>query len=84
MRLLLAIIAGGLDDRQSKALAYLQEGNQILRAQLSGRRVRLRDAVRRRLAILGHRLGRRGLGQVPTIVTPDTILRWHRQLVARK
>ncbi len=32
----------------------------------------------------GHRLGRRGLHQVATIVTPDTILRWHRQLIARK
>ena len=32
----------------------------------------------------GHRLGRRGPRQVATIVTPDTILRWHRQLIARK
>jgi transposase InsO family protein len=32
----------------------------------------------------GHRLGRRRLRQVATIVTPDTILRWHRQLIARK
>ena len=32
----------------------------------------------------GHRLGRRVLREVATIVTPDTILRWHRQLIARK
>jgi putative transposase len=38
----------------------------------------------RRLAVRGHRLGRRGLRQMATIVTPDTILRWHRQLIARK
>jgi putative transposase len=36
------------------------------------------------LAALGERLGRRVLGQVATIVTPDTILRWHRQLIAQK
>ena len=28
--------------------------------------------------------GRKGLFEVATIVTPDTILRWHRQLVAQK
>jgi hypothetical protein len=34
--------------------------------------------------VKGRRLGRRVLRQVATIVTPDTILRWHRQLIARK
>jgi putative transposase len=56
----------------------------VLKAQLHGRRMRLSDDERRRLAALGHRLGRRMLAQVVTIVTPDTILRWHRELVARK
>src|SRR5207247_294479 len=46
--------------------------------------MRLTDDERRRLAVHGHRLGRRRLRQVATIVTPDTILRWHRQLIARK
>jgi hypothetical protein len=39
--------------------------------------VRLTDADRCRLARAGQRLGRRQLRQVATIVTPDTILRWH-------
>src|SRR5262245_56550392 len=47
-------------------------------------RIRLTDEERRRLARHGHRLGRRRLREVATIVTPDTILRWHRQLIARK
>jgi hypothetical protein len=46
--------------------------------------VRLSDDDRRQLAVRGYRLGRRGLRQLATIVTPDTILRWHRQLIARK
>src|SRR5688572_22060333 len=61
----------------------LREENRVLKAQLRTRRLRLTDDDRRRLAVLGARLGRRLLADVATIVTPDTILRWHRQLVAR-
>src|SRR5713226_1910559 len=82
--MLLAALVGWLARRQQETLAYLIEENQILRGQLHGRRLRLGDEDRRRLAMRGHRLGRRGLRQVATIVTPDTILRWHRQLIARK
>ena len=84
LRVLLAALVGWLDRQQQEALAYLIEENRILRGQLRGRRLRLTDDERRRLAVRGHRLGRRGLRQVATIVTPDTILRWHRQLIARK
>jgi len=51
---------------------------------LRGRRLRLTDHERRQLAVLGKRLGRRLLTRFATIVTPDTILRWHRQLSAQK
>jgi putative transposase len=84
LRALLAALVGWLERQQQEALAYLIEENRILRGQLRGRRLRLSDDDRRRLAVRGHRLGRRGLRQVATIVTPDTILRWHRQLIARK
>jgi hypothetical protein len=59
-------------------------GNRALKAQLAGRRLRFNDAQRRRLAVVGHRLGRSVLRDVATLVTPDTILRWHRELVVRK
>ena len=58
--------------------------NRVLKGQLTGRRLRLTDDERRRLAAKGRRLGRRLLRQVATIVTQDTILRWHRQPIARK
>jgi hypothetical protein len=44
----------------------------------------LTDAERRRLAIRAHRVGRAVLRDIATIATPDTLLRWHRQLIARK
>ena len=55
-----------------------------LKEQIKGRRLRLTDDQRRRLAAKGKKLGRKVLGQIASIVTPDTILRWHRQLIAQK
>ena len=47
-------------------------------------RLRLPDAVGARLGEIGHRLGRKVLGEVATVARPDTILAWYRKLVARK
>ena len=84
VRLLLVTLAGWINRQQQEVIEYLVEENRVLIEQLRGRRVRLTDDQRRRLAARGHRLGRRVLRQVATIVTPDTILRWHRRLIARK
>ena len=83
VRLFVMAVAGWWADQRHATIAYLVEENRILRAHLRGR-IRLTDEERRRLAVHGHRLGRRRLRQVATIVTPDTILRWHRQLIVRK
>ena len=48
------------------------------------KRILLNDDQRRRLAVKGNVLGRKVLGEIGTLFTPDTILRWHRQLVAAK
>ncbi|QDU92425.1 integrase core domain-containing protein [Lignipirellula cremea] len=48
------------------------------------KRIRLTDDQRRILAVKGKALGRKTLRELTTIVTPDTILRWHRELVAKK
>jgi HTH-like domain len=82
--MLLMVLTGWLERREREALAYLIEENRLLRRQLGGRRLRLTDADRRRLAVRAYRLGRRALREIATIVTSDTLLRWHRQLVAQR
>ena len=84
LQLVLMVLTGWLDRRERHAVAYLIEENRLLRRQLGGRRLRLTDDDRRRLAAQAHRVGRAVLREIATIATPDTLLRWHRQLIARK
>src|ERR1019366_4174511 len=84
LRILPVALAGWVNRRQLKVIACLREENRVLNEQLAGRRLRLTDVQRRRLALNGRRLGRQTLREMATLVTPDTILRWHRQLIARK
>jgi putative transposase len=82
--MVLAVLTGWLDHQKRQALAYLMEENRVLRRQFGQQRIQFTDADRRRLAVRGYRLRRQLLRQIATIVTPDTILRWHRQLIVRK
>ncbi len=84
LRILVLTMAGWISRQQQDVIDYLVEENRALRNQLHGRRPQLSDDQRRRLAVKGIRLGREVLERVATIVTPDTILRWHRMLIARK
>lgn len=84
LQFLILTVAGWLGRHQVRVIEYLLEENRILRHELGRRRLRLTDAQRRRLAIRGKAIGRKALTEVACIVTPDTILRWHRELVAKK
>ena len=81
---MLLSIAGWLNREQCTVIEYLKEENCVLRELLGNKRPRLCDEQRRRLAIKGKSLGRKLLSTVCSIVTPDTILRWHRKLIAQK
>ncbi len=83
-QLLLVILAGWMSRQQQQVIEYLRTENQVLKEKLGKKRVLLTDDQRRRLAVQGKILGRKRLEEVGTLFTPDTILRWHRLLVAQK
>jgi len=83
-RFVLIAVAGWMNQRQLQVIDYLREENRVLREQLGGRRLRLNDDQRRRLAAKAKGLGRKLLSEVATIVTPETLLAWHRKLIAQK
>ena len=84
LHVLIAMVAGWVQRHQQQVIAYLIEENRVLKAQLGGRQLRLTDTERRRLATLAHPLGRTRLKEMATLVTPDTLMRWYKQLIAQK
>ena len=62
---------------------YLAAENEILRSRIEGRLI-LSRAEKALLARLGKDIGTEALRDVSHIVTPETVLRWYRQLIARK
>src|SRR5262249_33423495 len=78
------LFAGWVNRQQQAMIDYLLEENRVSRTAQGSRRLRFTDAEPRRVAVKGKVLGRRRLGAVAGIVTPDTILRWYRRLVATK
>jgi transposase InsO family protein len=84
LHVLIAMVAGWIQDHQQRVITYLREENRVLKAQLGGRRLRLTETERRRLATLAHPLGRQRLKEVTTLATPETLLRWYHRLMAQK
>ena len=79
----LAMVGGHVDEELLLRNEYLAAENEILKSKLEGR-IKFTDPERIRLAKISKRLGRKGLEGVPCIVKPDTLLGWHRDLVAKK
>src|SRR5215831_12341356 len=80
---LVTAIAGWMCRHQQEVIAYLVEENRVLREQMGNRRLKLNDDQRRRLAAKAKKLGPKRLEQVATIAAPETLLRWHRKLIAQ-
>ncbi len=84
LKLLLCVFSAWVNRQQTQVIYYLVEENRVLKEQLGGKRLRLTDKQRRRLAAKAKLLGWKLLTRIATIVTPDTLLAWHRKLIAAK
>jgi transposase InsO family protein len=82
--ILLVAVAGWMNQQQQELIEYLKEENRILREKLGPGRILLNPVQKRRLATAAFRVGRKLLQGCATLFSPDTLLRWHRTLVARK
>ena len=84
LRFFILLVAGCVNRDQQKIIDYLTEEIRIYQELCKGRRLRFSDDQRRRLGVKAKAMGRKALEQFARIVTPDTLLRWFRNLVARK
>ena len=82
--LILIILAGWINRQQQGVIEYLRTENSVLKEKFGKKRILLTNEQRRRLAVKGKILGGKQLEQFGTLFTPDTNLRWHRQLVPNK
>ena len=86
LHLMVVYLASWSNRQQQEVIEYLRTENQVLKEKqkLGKNRILLHDNQRRRLAVKGKTLGRKTLEEIGSLFTPDTILRWHRQLVVQK
>ena len=80
----MACLAGMLDKQTQLAIEYLREENKVLRDKIGTKRIILNKFQKRRLAIKAKALHKNVLADVGTLFSPDTLLRWYRDMVARK
>ncbi len=83
-QILLAALCGMVNQRQQQIIEFQNAQIETLLKELGKKRLLLNDNQRRLLAVKAHAIGRKALLELTTIFTPDTILRWHRELVAKK
>jgi hypothetical protein len=84
VQFLIVVFAAWLARQQEGFIEYLKAENRMLKARLGRRRIVFTDAERRLLARHAKAVGRKKLFELDPIVSPDTLLRWHRQLIAMK
>jgi hypothetical protein len=83
LQFLLVALAGWVNQQQRDVIDDLRDDKGVLREQLGRRRLRITAAQRRRVAARAKTVRRRVLRDLATVVTPHTLLAWHRTLIAK-
>ena len=81
---LLMVVSGWVHRHQLIVIEFLLAENRLLKERLRGKRIRFTDAERALLARKAKAVGRKALLKLDALVSPDTLMRWHRRLVAEK
>lgn len=81
---LILTFAGWINRHQLDVIEYLKAENGVLREMLGRRKLRFTQSQRRRLATKAKNRKRRVLLDIGSLITPDTLLRWHRELISHK
>ena len=79
-----ACVAGWVNRHQQHVIEYLQEEVRVLKELHGGKRLRFSNEQRCRLAAKAKKVRFSRLNAIAQIVTPQTLLRWHRKLIAKK
>ena len=82
----LTTLASWMNREQSEIIEYLLTANDVLKKKLEagGKRIKFTDTERARLARKGCRLSWKNLCRFSNLVTPETIIRWHKKFIAKK
>src|SRR5207245_3258603 len=83
-RFVIIAVVGWMNQHQQHAIDYLLEENRVLRELIGSRRIRFSDDQRCRLAAKAKKLGRKLLAEIAKIVTPETLIAWHRKLLDKQ
>ena len=83
-KLILVSLAGWMNRQQQHVIGYLQEEVRVSKEQQGSGRPRFTDDQRRRLAGKAKLIRYGRLKEIVGLVTPQTLLTWHRMLIAKK
>ena len=83
-QLLFIGVAGWMNRKQAQLIEYILEENRVLRELMGRKRLRFSEAQKRRLAAKARGISLGRLKEIARVVSPQTLIKWYRDLIAGK